>query len=340
MVTSMGIGELTRLKHIAEDVVKARQELEANLTEIQRRLADPANTLQPQQQDQAAQDSRVDDLERQLKNIRRQLERTRTERNDARRELSRLRDDVQRAMHGTIVEIYGVIGRRNPYQQIEELQQANSEAYSENDQLKALVHQLEGRVGEITTSLEERSNTLHVLEEQTKRLEGLNDRYRDEKSRHAEQLQTAGREGQYATLRGLISQVTPRRLAELIDGTGQVVEANSGAETVLTRLADYLESIGLKIAYRLDEQVSISEANLHWFQINEEFKPGSLFQVTAPGFALGEDVLVKARVRYIPMEAGNGSESTGYDGVGEELRESGQSVEESRGTDIVADTTS
>ncbi len=317
MTTEIPLEEIVRLKDIQQLIDRALSVLE----ELQRQLTAAEDTDQERTEHRGAVEAHVQDLKneldstnRALDSTKRELDTTRSERDTARRDLSQLRDDVEQAMRRSIADIYRAIDRQHPFEQLVLLKKSKHEADSRNAALSNQNRQLQTRVEELLASVEASKREVEAQALHLERLSGLASRYKDEIDRHASELEEARRESQQAVLRDLIQQVTPRRLAELMDAVedpARSIVADSDTVKFVEWLIQHLKSIGLSVTHRLGEELSIRESDLHFFGLDQEYRAGSIFQVTAPGFALGEHVLIKAKVRYLEKEDRDGSEESG-----------------------------
>lgn len=347
MTTEIPLVEIAKLKEILQDVASARSDLEISLDELHRQLTAAKEADQDRTERQGAVEDRVQGLQSELESAKRQLSSAASERDRARRELSILRDSVERAMRQSTADIYRAIDRRDPFEQLEQLKKGKREADSrnatlsnENRQLQSSVRELQTRVEELEASAAGYRSELEARAVQLERLNGLASRYKDEIARHASQLEEVRRESQQAVLRDLIHQVTPRRLAELMDAVedpARAIAADSDTVKFVEWLIQHLKSIGLRVTHRLDEQLSIRESDLRFFRLDEEYRAGSMFQVTAPGFALGDDVLIRAKVRYLEKEDRGGSEESGYEPTDEAMSRGAEAPGTGGGGDLADD---
>jgi DNA repair exonuclease SbcCD ATPase subunit len=343
MTTEIPLVEIAKLKDVLRLLHDARRDLTQDLEELHNRLSTATETSKESVEKQAALQEKVQGLERELESVRghlstvmserdkarHQLSTARSERDKARRQLSSLRDRVERTIRQRTKDLYSVIERQDPFEQLELLRKGKRESDSrnatlsdENRKLQNSIRELRSRVEELEVSAEGYRSELESQAGQLERLNGLASRYKEEIAGHASRLEAVRGEAQRDILRDLIHQVTPRRLAELmdaIDDPTKGIAADQDTAKFVDWLIQYLRSIDVRITYRSGEQLAVREEDLHAIRLDEEYRAGSLLKVTTPGFSLGEKVLIRARVRYLEMEEKDGEHESGHDSTGEEM---------------------
>ena len=203
-----------------------------------------------------------------------------------------------------------------------EAEDRNTALVDEIMQLRQETAALQTEVDELGAKAASYRSELDDREEQLERLNSLASRYKNEIDSHESQLVGARRETRQATLRDLIHQVTPRRLATLMethDDPQRSYAADRETLKVVEWLVGYLSNCGVMVTHRTGEQLHIAEEDLHAFKLDEEYREGSLFQVISPGFALEGDVLVRSKVRYVEEEGNDGSQGSSPGDTGQEV---------------------
>jgi len=223
-----------------------------------------------------------------------------------------VRDRVADAVGKSTHEIYRAISRQDPFSQLDRLRQEKRDADKRSESLNDENRKLQQKVADLETQVES--------------LDGLAGRYKDEITSHEGQLEDARTEARRTALKELIQQVTARRLAELMDiveDPARSVTADQETVKVLEWLVKYLQNSGVRIMYRQGECIVLQDKDLHAFRLDEEYREGGVCQVISPGFLLGQDVLIRAKVRYVE-EDDNGIEQLGHNSDSEEVPGSGR----------------
>lgn len=334
MTTEPSPVEVAGLEHILREISEARLGLQSNLEQLYSSLVTATEVSKEREQRCNALQAEVQSLEHQLESMKGELDSARSERDTAHRELSSVRDGIERALRERTIDMYHAISRQDPFEQLKRLKKSYREATRTIDRLQARNEELQTEADEAQTrnaklrgSIAEIRKELGIRTGELEKVEGLVRRYRTEREDHASQIENARRDAQQATIRDLIHQITPRRLAVMMDAfddsKGEAKPDYDPAQ-ILEWLVQHLNSIGLRATHRLGEEISIAEDELHAFSLDDEYRAGHVFEVTRPGFALGDDILIRARVQYLESEESDGDQGSRPQTADEEVRESAE----------------
>ena len=294
MSTEIPLTEVEKLKEILCDLSEARSQLQANLDCLQAYLQDASYQEQEPVQSKGEQWAELQRLRREHADIRQELDRAHAERDKARRDNAALQDRIAAALRKGTRDVYRVINRQDPFQQLDRLRQGKRNSDKKTSVLNREITELRHRVAD--------------LEVQLARLEGLTNRYKYEIASHEAQLERIRVETRRDVLRNLILQITPRRLATLmsvVEDPARTVSIDEDIVKVVEWLVKHLLNSGITVTHQQGERLIIKEEALHEFLLAQEFRPGSVFQVLTPGFRLGDEVLIETKVRQIGEENGD-----------------------------------
>ena len=323
MSAEIPLESLAKLKDILQRVSESRAELETGLAEL-RSQVDHLAGVAPQSgsvPDDTPTD--VQALQERCKELETRLKSAQSETRKALSDQDRMRSRVAKAVQDGNQALYRAIGILDPVERVQK----------EADRLRNSNRRLENGIKEL-----ERDNTAlrAGTDDLTKRvteLEGLASRYEREKGDYDQLLEDTQKQTHRELIQDLIGQVTPRRMAILLDGLDSdswPLIKSQEKSLALERVLNLLAQIGLRIMHRQGDRVRVEEDELlDHYRLDEPYREGEKGLVVSPGFTLGDQVLVQTKVKYPDPEAVDGTQEHGDDT--NEMHASSTEIEASRG---------
>lgn len=171
---------------------------------------------------------------------------------------------------------------------------------------ETLARKLETTTSYLHSEIQGLQNKIKTSDDELDVKKGLLLRYEQERAQLNKQLVLVQETSQYAILIDLIGQITPKRMAFLLENN-ENAQTDSEAELIKAarRLTSYLSQLNLRPVHRLGEHLRVSEDQLSNYQLDEEFSPDANFEVISPGFRIGGNLLVKPKIQSCEVEGGD-----------------------------------
>jgi hypothetical protein len=139
---------------------------------------------------------------------------------------------------------------------------------------------------------------LTSFENELEEKKALLSRYELENTRLNDQVSHVQETSQYSVLIDLIDQITPKRMAFLLENIGNLqLGANDELIKTAKRLCGYLNQLGLYSVYKVGERIKVKEEQLSAFLLDEKFNPDAQYDVISPGFKIKGNVIIKPKIQ-------------------------------------------
>jgi len=296
-----GSNILPSLKHLVQELGSSRAQLQANLQKLQERVRSLQSDLQVKELENARLQEQIAQLSaRQGTPTQNWFSRFGAWWENIRGKASRFEKQTQQ-LETELTTQKELSAQANLH-----TQKLQNEIDTLNFEKETLSGQLETTISHFQSEILGLQNKITALESELNGKSGLLLRFEQERAQLNEKLVRIQESSQYAILVDMIGQITPRRLAFLLENT-EKLQTDSEGELIKTarRLVSYLSQLNLRPVHKPGEHIRVSEDQLPDYQLDEEFSTDANFEVISPGFRIGCNLLIKPKIQSYEAEGGD-----------------------------------